>query len=243
VAAETEHGERLERVWRHEGALTAGALADRVRWQLDGWLNGSSLARPTAGITLLRLVPDEVVPATGHQYGFWGGSAGADARVVRAVDRLQGLLGPEAITVPAWRGGRAPGERVARVPAATVDLDADRPATRAGSVTEPWPGTIPDPPPAAIHFQPLPAEVVDDQGRAVGVSGRGEPTAAPAGLAVEGREPRAVSAWSGPWPVDERWWDPDGHRRRARYQVRTDDGVARLITLEGGRWWVEATYD
>jgi protein ImuB len=243
VVAETEHGERLERVWRHEGALTAGALADRVRWQLDGWLNHTALARPTAGITLLRLVPDEVVPATGHQYGFWGGSAGADARVLRAVDRLQGLLGPEAVTVPAWRGGRAPGERVSRVPAATVDLDADRPATRAGSVTEPWPGAIPDPPPAAIHPDPLPAEVVDHQGRPVRVSGRGEPTAVPAGLAVEGGGRRAVAAWAGPWPVDERWWDPAGHRRRARYQVRTDDGVARLVTLEGGRWWVEATYD
>jgi protein ImuB len=110
-------------------------------------------------------------------------------------------------------------------------------------VTEPWPGAIPDPPPAAIHPDPLPAEVVDHQGQPVRVSGRGEPTAVPAGLAVEGGGRRAVAAWAGPWPVDERWWDPAGHRRRARYQVRTDDGVARLVTLEGGRWWVEATYD
>jgi protein ImuB len=38
VEAETEHGEQLARVWRHEGALTPAALAERVRWQLDGWL-------------------------------------------------------------------------------------------------------------------------------------------------------------------------------------------------------------
>lgn len=38
VEAETEHGERLVRIWRHEGALTPASLAERVRWQLDGWL-------------------------------------------------------------------------------------------------------------------------------------------------------------------------------------------------------------
>src|SRR5437588_9655134 len=37
VIAETEHGERLERLWRLD-QHTAGFVADRVRWQLDGWL-------------------------------------------------------------------------------------------------------------------------------------------------------------------------------------------------------------
>ncbi len=53
----------------------------------------------------------------------------------------------------------------------------------------------------------------------------------------------AVAAWAGPWPVDERWWDPRGHRRRARLQVATTDGVAYLLAVESGRWSVEATYD
>src|SRR5690606_16199301 len=38
ISAETEHGERSERVWRHEGALGAGATADRGRWPRDRWL-------------------------------------------------------------------------------------------------------------------------------------------------------------------------------------------------------------
>ena len=38
VEAETEHGERHTRCWRHEGGLTATALVARVRWQLDAWL-------------------------------------------------------------------------------------------------------------------------------------------------------------------------------------------------------------
>lgn len=124
VAAETEHGERLERLWRGEGAggaaaLSAGAIADRVRWQLDGWLR---TGQPTAGICLLELRPDEVVPATGRQLGFWGGVTGADERAARAVARLTGLLGVEGVLVPEPRGGRAPAEACALVPAAAVDL-------------------------------------------------------------------------------------------------------------------------
>jgi hypothetical protein len=43
--------------------------------------------------------------------------------------------------------------------------------------------------------------------------------------------------------VDERWWDSRRHRRRVRLQVVADDGVARLLVLEAGRWRVAATYD
>ena len=53
----------------------------------------------------------------------------------------------------------------------------------------------------------------------------------------------AVHAWAGPWPCDENWWDAERHRRRARVQVVLVDGTAHLLTLEAGRWSVEATYD
>jgi protein ImuB len=65
----------------------------------------------------------------------------------------------------------------------------------------------------------------------------------PARLKVGDRPWRCIVAWSGPWPVDERWWDDAGHRRHARFQVVTDDGVARLVTIEGGRWRLAAVYD
>ena len=58
-----------------------------------------------------------------------------------------------------------------------------------------------------------------------------------------GRAVGRGEGWAGPWPVDERWWDPPAHRRRARFQVVDDDGEAHLLAVEGGRWWVEATYD
>jgi protein ImuB len=55
IEAHTAAGEELHRVWRHDGLLDASALADRVRWQLDGWLTGAGRGsqatpgRPTSG--------------------------------------------------------------------------------------------------------------------------------------------------------------------------------------------------
>jgi protein ImuB len=52
-----------------------------------------------------------------------------------------------------------------------------------------------------------------------------------------------VRAWAGPWPLEERWWDPAAARRQARFQVVLADGRAHLLVVEGGRWWCAATYD
>jgi protein ImuB len=240
VEIETEHGEVRSRLWRHEGGLTAAALADRARWQLDGWLTGAYADRPTGGVAVLRLVPDEVVPDEGRQLGFWGGVREADERAARVAARLQGLLGPDAVTVPERRGGRWPGERVALVPAHAVRLGQPQVAA---DVAHPWPGNLPPPSPALVHRPPRPADVRDDRGEAVEVSARGVLSMPPATVAIDGGAPVAVSAWCGPWPVDARWWDPATRQRRARLQVVTARGSAYLLARSAGRWVVDATYD
>jgi protein ImuB len=246
IVAETEHGERLERLWRLDQSMagpSVGVVADRVRWQLDGWLNGTAAHRPSAGISLLRLVPDELAPSTGRQLGFWGGAAGADERVVRALARLEGMLGPDAVTVPEWCGGRTPGEQVQLVPAGAVDITTERPSAHPTWRPEPWPGQLAAPSPATIAADPVSVDVVDRQGEPVRVSGRGFVSSPPARLTIGNRAPETIIAWAGPWPVEERWWDDAGQRRLARFQLVTDDGVARLLTVEGGRWWLAAVYD
>jgi protein ImuB len=94
-----------------------------------------------------------------------------------------------------------------------------------------------------VHPEPLAAEVQDGQGRPVVVSGRGLVSDGPARLSVAGGPWQPLTAWAGPWLVDERWWDRRSRRRQARFQVLAEDGVARLVALDAGRWLVLATYD
>ena len=111
-------------------------------------------------------------------------------------------------------------------------------------MTGPWPGRVPAPAPAVVAPAPVAVEVLDDDGMPLGVTGRGLPTGDPARLRLAGsRRWVEVEAWAGPWPVEERWWDPAGDSRRARLQVVDADGVARLLALDGGQWWVLAVYD
>lgn len=246
IEAESEHGETLLRLWRHEVALTAGAMAERVRWQLEGWLSSSAQGRPSGGLIRLALLPDQVVTAAGRQLRFWGGESREAERAERAVARVAALLGPDTVRVPERRGGRSAGEQFTLVPATTVALTERLPLLRS---TTPWPGRLPrEPARVASVDEVRPVSVYDEQGAAVLVNGRGVLSAPPArvvpagnpGWEVTGRD---VTAWAGPWPVEERWWDPSAHRRQARLQVVLDGGSAHLLVLEGGTWRIEATYD
>ena len=119
IEAVTADGQELHRVWRHDGTLTAAAIAERVRWQMDGWLTGArrgAPARPTAGLVRLRLIPDGVLVHLGLQPGLWG-DAGADReRAHRAFSRVQGLLGPDAVVTPVLGGGRSADDQIRLVP-------------------------------------------------------------------------------------------------------------------------------
>jgi protein ImuB len=242
VEAETEHGERVSRCWRHDGVLTPAALVTRVRWQLEAWLTSSTGERDdvdeaTGGLVLVRVLPDRVVPATGRQLGFWGGDAAANDRADRALTRLQGMLGHDAVVTAVACGGRSPAERVRWVPwgeprddpgerraagqAADASPDRRAGATLEMSATASWPGAVPGPAPARVHDPPLPAALLDGSGTPVVVSGRGEASAPPARLECAGLPDGGgpVVAWVGPWPHDLRWWDRPARRRRALWQV------------------------
>lgn len=243
IEVETEHGEHVIRLWRHDGALSSRAIAERVRWQLEGWL---STGETTAGVTLIRLVPDEVKADHGRQLGFWGGSAEANDRASRGFARIQAMLGPEGVVTAVVGGGRDPAGQVTLVP--WGDLRPAPPARAAGPKGRapqgaPWPGHLPLPAPAVVYPDRLSADLRDRDGQPVAVSGRGVLGSVPAWLAVASGPPVPVVAWAGPWPAEERWWDQQSSRRRARFQVCLADGAAHVVALENGRWWVEATYD
>jgi protein ImuB len=292
VAVTGSDGRECTRLWRHDGLLSALAVAERVRWQLDGWRAGGIVRPPgerscapgerscapgerscapgerscapeerscapeessgvtgedgvtgepgdapgeAGGITMLRLVPDQLIPDHGRQLSLWGETQAGD-RIARAALRVQAMLGHEAVTQPVISGGRGPAEQVTLVPFG----DSRPPRFPPG---QPWPGRIPVPAPATVYPDLLPARVTDASGAAVTVTGRAHVSAAPARLATGAAPPLPVIAWAGPWPVTEWWWEPGQARRRARFQMITDDDNAWLVTVQDGRWFVEASYD
>jgi protein ImuB len=94
-----------------------------------------------------------------------------------------------------------------------------------------------------VYPDRIPADLCDGDGRPVLVNGRGAVASAPARMSMAGGPAAEVVAWAGPWPAEERWWDQESSRRRARFQVALADGTAHVVVLESGRWWLEATYD
>jgi protein ImuB len=241
IHAVTANGEELSRVWRCAEPLTEDATADRVRWQLDGWLSNRTAHahRPTAPVTLLRLQAVEVVSAEALQLPLWGGLGEEDRlRARRALVRVQGLLGPEAVRVPVLSGGRGPAERITLTPL------GDEPVPHADPKL-PWPGQLPEPSPAVLLDDSV--ELLDAQGNPIRVTSRGMFSADPARLFVLGRDDR-LRWWAGPWPVDERWWDDrpgagQGVGRTARAQVLPEGGHALLLCYRRRRWYLEGRYE
>ncbi|NUT38319.1 MAG: DNA polymerase Y family protein, partial [Hamadaea sp.] len=229
ITAITVHGEELHRTWRHDGVLTVAAIADRVRWQLEGWLHRPE--RPTGGLLRLTLTPDGVLAQVGLQQGLWGETGVERERAHRAMTRVQGLLGPDGVVTAVLGGGRGPQGR--RVP-----WGDERPPRDA----RPWPGRLPTPSPALVAPEPQPVQVLDDEGAPVTVDARLGMSAAPAWLVLGGATVE-IDGWAGPWPVDAQWWDARVAERTARLQVWFEGGGGAVVMLRGGAWFAAVVFD
>jgi protein ImuB len=237
VTAETDHGEHSERVWYRPTGLSAAAMVERVRWQLDAWVQHDAI---TAGVTLLRLEPLELRRDDGVQLGLWGGRTQADEWATRAVARLVAVAGEQQVLVPAAGGGRQPGDAYTWVPALTADLA--EPQQRLAVGAGPWPGRLPSPAPALVHARPVGIVVLAADGSDVHVSGRGVVSSAPATVRLEAACEEELVAWAGPWPLEERWWDAARSRRAARFQLLTGSGRLLLAVVERQQWYLAAEY-
>jgi protein ImuB len=91
-----------------------------------------------------------------------------------------------------------------------------------------------------------PVELFDADDKPVRVTGRGLFSAAPSRLSAPGRNGE-LAWWAGPWPVDERWWDPEqskaGRTARAQVLLGGDGGKALLLCYRQRRWYVEGIYE
>jgi protein ImuB len=238
VVAETDHGEVSERMWSLSTGFTAGAMVERLRWQLDGWarLDPASVdltdpdpdldplaesGVPTSGIIQLRIEPTELRADDGVQLGLWGGRTQADDWARRAATRLAGLIGDDQVVVAEWRGGRHPADVHRWVPASlSARLD---PGTQprgpagstgstgsAGSTGGPTGSTLRPPWPGGLPM-PSPATVHAEPVAVTVVDGRGRP------VTVSGR----------------------GVVSSAPVAMRTSDGERSGIAAWAGPWVVD----
>lgn len=269
VTAVTEHGESA-RVWRGDdaavGGLSAEQMALRVRWQLEGWLSGSSrigasIADP-APILRLSLTASDAVPAAQPQF-FGSSTQAVDNAARRAVERVQAIIGQDGIKSAAVQGGRTPAERI-RLCAAGEQVIPER------TPNQPWPSALPDPAPTYIYSQPAPARLLSHSGASIVVNPRLPALSEPPTiltLPALANEPSTheslanealagetagkvrvceVLAWAGPWLVPARWWE--GQQQDAAYlQVVTQHqssqvGSAWLLESTGDQWAVVGAY-
>ncbi|MFD9965022.1 DNA polymerase Y family protein [Amycolatopsis sp. NPDC058986] len=246
IQATTETGESLTRVWRTTELLTAQGISDRLRWQVEGWLQRrDEQDRPSSGIATLRLAPEEIVGGGSLQQALptAGGRPDAADRAGRALVRVQGILGPDGVVTAVLGGGRGPAERVQYVPwGDPYDPHDDRP----------WPGRLPAPSPATVPERPWPVEVHDADGVPVGLTGRVQLTHPPRTVTLEGRAASEIESWAGPWPSVLKGQDAGHSGRVVRIQVVLEDergegDVALLLcgqaTGDALQWTVEGLYD
>ncbi|MFD0531475.1 hypothetical protein ACFQ1I_40650 [Kitasatospora arboriphila] len=233
VEVQCADGTVASRAWRHEGALSIGAVAERVRWQLQAWQHRALFSAAAAARSHCAWCRTAWSPTRAGSCPCWtatGRPPTASNGPSPASRRSSATPASSPSSSPRPRprrpggphpvGRRAPGaarrRAVARTPARTVArLRAARPRAgaaagrrRAGS-----PGDRPRGGPRAAR-PPDPRRP----------GGRGD------------RLGRAVAA-------TERWWDTADARRTARLQVTLADGRALLLAVEGGRWRVEGAYD
>lgn len=239
ICMQTDHGEQTDRVWYQPEGLTAAAMAERVRWQMEAWVATRGI---TSGVVLLRFNPVGLRAREGRQLGLWGGTTQADEWSARAIERLTATLGADSVRVAQWRGGRDPAEVFALTAASLVDLEHRGEQSPVGERV--WLGALPAPSPSRVYDEPVSVLVLDADNKPLTVSGRHELSALPAQIKIDQRVYDVVS-WAGPWPVEERWWDPLRQRRMVRMQLvitRNSLPQALLLVLEFGRWWIAASY-
>lgn len=225
VELHSDAGEHQERVWQHPRSFAPADVVDRVRWQLQGEFS--------AGVVRVRIAPEAVDAVGHHEAGLWGSAP--DERIHHGLSRVQSMLGHGGVLMPFLGGGRTLAERQHLVAWGDRPLAA-RPAAR------PWPGRLPTPLPGTVFAPRRAVHVLASTGEPVAVTERGAVSAVPATFSADGRGLRRITAWAGPWPIDERWWSAEG-RSSWRFQAVDESGCAWLLVLDAGGWWAEARYD
>ncbi|MCU4297868.1 DNA polymerase Y family protein [Brevibacterium permense] len=250
-------GQSSSRTWRIED-MQENAIADRLRWQAEGWLAGVGRGSPPGqnprtaqpdtqeldivdepapdaedfsddGIIALRLIAAELTTPIGATRSLFDENTG---QITHTLERLQGLFGPDAVLVPGIQGGWDPAETNLWTPWQQAAVPERSPAA-------PWPGALHAPRPTTVEHSAVDVLAADGSPVEARPSGLG---AAPATIRFPTGQTETITDYSGSWPIESGWWDPNRAVYRTRLQVVTDAGRALLLSKEHGQWYLTGRY-
>ena len=231
-------GVRHEREWAHPRQFDSAEVLGRLRWQSSAM--SSDPDRGGAGIVRVVFVPTRTDRAAAHEPGLWNSEP--DTRVHHHLQRVQAMLGHEAVGVAELTGGRLSHERIRFVPWGTRPASGARERKKLNTREGPWPGHLLDPLPSTVFATPLPASLTDSAGHVIGIDAADLLTTAPRMLRISEASLQApVVGWSAPWPLREKWWI--SRPPRFRVQITLQTGEAWLLIHEQGTWFAEGRYD
>jgi protein ImuB len=268
IELEAAGGQSSSRTWRIED-MQENAIADRLRWQAEGWLAGAgnrpgphagqnpgdgqnsrtkpqTPADPQAldivdepapdaedfsedGIIALRLIAAELTTPIGATRSLFEENTG---QITHTLERLQGLFGPDAVLVPGLQGGWDPAETNLWTP-------WEQTAVPERSPTAPWPGALNAPRPTTVEHSAVDVLAADGSPVEARPSGL---ESEPAMIRFPTGESETITDYSGSWPIESGWWDPDRAVYRTRLQVVTEGGQALLLSKERGQWYLTGRY-
>ena len=221
VEAEAADGVVRTRTWRSADPFDETMLAERVRWQIQAWLDTARMRSGPGirgGLVRLRIMPADLSD-DGRQLALDEDALSA-AEAQRAFAQAQAIVGDDEVLQAIPQGGRDPGEQ------ALWYRWGEYPPTPTRDPQAPWPGRIPAPSPALVPGEPFPIDVDWDDGLPVRVR--------------LGSRWVEVISWAGPWRKVGRWWD--GEYPADRFQLVTSAG-AFLCTVIAGKTYMTGVYD
>ncbi len=221
IEAEAADGAVRTRTWRSADPFDERMLGERVRWQLQAWLDTARMRSGPGirgGLIRLRIMPADLSDR-GRQLAL-DEDAQSSAEAQRAFAQAQAIAGNDEVLQAIPQGGRDPGER------ALWYRWGEAPPAPERDPRAPWPGQIPAPLPALVPPDPYPLEVEWDDG-------------IPTRIRLGSRWVEVLS-WAGPWRKVGRWWD--GEHPADRYQLVTSAG-AFLCAVVSGKTYLTGVYD
>lgn len=261
-------GQSSKRTWRIED-MNENTIADRLRWQAEGWLAGA--ARKGPGTPRQSTPParnDRGTPAPDDPGPDDPGpdDPGPDpedfseegiialglvaAELTTPIGATRSLFdentGQVTHTLERLQGlfgpdsVLVPGLQGGWDPAETnLWTPWQQAASPVRSPGAPWPGALHAPRPTTVEH--LPVDVFAAGGRPVEARPAGLESA-PQAIRFPTGVTEEIVDYSGSWPVESGWWDPAKAIYRTRLQVVTGSGQALLLSKENGQWYITGRY-